>query len=132
MVEWTRPQQPTGVSMRLPRRLPQPLRDILRFTSIGAVVGAAYGHMMAVSDGRPLLSAGGLPRGVLTGVVITGILSSFEQVLARPAMARLRASPFLVHLAIKTVIYLAVILFGLVIGAWSFPAPSEVGVWWPI
>jgi adenylate cyclase len=37
-----------------------------------------------------------------------------------------------VHLAIKTVIYLAVILFGLVIGAWLFPAPSEVGVWWPI
>ena len=118
--------------MRLPRRLPQPLRGILWFTSIGAVVGAAYGHMMAVSDGRPLLGVGGLPRGVLTGVVITGILSSFEQVLAQPAMARLRATPFLVHLAIKTVIYLAVILFGLVIGAWSFPAPSEVGVWWPI
>lgn len=118
--------------MRLPRRLPQPLRDILRFTSIGAIVGAAYGHMIAVSDGRPLLSVGGLPRGVLTGVVITGILSSFEQVLAQPAMARLRATPFLVHLAIKTVIYLAVILFGLVIGTWSFPAPTEVGVWWPI
>ena len=118
--------------MRLPRRLPQPLRDILRFTSIGAIVGAAYGHMMAVSDGRPLLSVGGFPRGVLTGVVITGILSSFEQVLVRPALARLRATPFLVHLAIKTIIYLAVILFGLVIGAWLFPAPSEVGGWWPI
>jgi hypothetical protein len=71
------PSQPIDRSMRLPRRLPQPLRDILRFTSIGAIVGAAYGHMMAVSDGRPLLSVGGLQRGVLTGVVITGILSSF-------------------------------------------------------
>jgi adenylate cyclase len=118
--------------MHLPRRLPQPIRDILRFTSIGAIVGAAYGHMSAVSDGRPLLGFGGLPRGALTGVVIVGILSSFEQVLARPAMARLRETPFLVHLAIKTVIYLVVILFGLVIGAWSLPAPSEVGVWLPI
>jgi adenylate cyclase len=132
MVEWARPSKPIDGSMRFPRHLPQPLRDILRFTSIGAIVGAAYGHMMAVSDGRPLLGVGGLPRGVLTGVVITGILSSFEQVLARPAMARLRATPFLVHLAIKAVIYLIVILFGLVIGAWLFPAPSEVGVWWPI
>ncbi len=132
MVEWACLSKPIDRRMRLPRRLPQSLRDILRFTSIGAIVGAAYGHMMAVSDGRPLLSIGGVPRGVLTGVVITGILSSFEQVLAQPAMARLRATPFLVHLAIKTVIYLAVILFGLVIGAWLFPAPSEVGVWWPI
>ena len=88
--------------------------------------------MMAFSDGRPLLGVGGLPRGVLTGVVITGILSSFEQVLAQPAMARLRSMPFLVHLAIKTVIYLIVILFGLVTGAWLFPAPAEVGVWFPI
>jgi hypothetical protein len=101
-------------------------------TLIGVVGGAAYGHMMAVSDGKPLLSVGGLPRGALTGVVITGVLSSFEQVLARPAMAPLRQTPFLVHLAIKTVIYLAVILFGLVIGAWLFPTPAEIGVWLPI
>jgi hypothetical protein len=95
MVEWACLSKPIDRRMRLPRRLPQSLRDILRFTSIGAIVGAAYGHMMAVSDGRPLLSIGGVPRGVLTGVVITGILSSFEQVLAQPAMARLRATPFL-------------------------------------
>jgi adenylate cyclase len=118
--------------MHLPHRLPQPIRDVLRFTLIGAVVGAAYGHMMAVSDGRPLLSITGLPRGILTGVIITGILFSLEQFLAQPAIAPLRSTAFLVHLAIKTVIYLVVILFGLVIGAWSFPAPSEVGVWLPI
>jgi adenylate cyclase len=114
------------------RRLPQPLRDILWFTLLGAVVGAAYGHLMAVSDGRPLLSITGLPRGVVTGVVITSILSTFEQVLARPALARLRATPFLVHLIIKTVIYLIIILFGLVIGARLFPAPGEVGISLPI
>jgi adenylate cyclase len=118
--------------MHLAHRLPQPIRDVLWFTLIGAVVGAAYGHMMAVSDGRPLLGLGGLPRGVLTGVVITGILSSFEQVLARPAMTQLRETPFLVHLAVKTVIYVVIILFGLAIGARLFPVPAEVGVWLPI
>jgi adenylate cyclase len=119
-------------SMALPRRLPRPIRDLLWFALIGALAGAAYGHMAAVSDGRPLLGFGGLPRGVLTGVVIVGVLFSLERVLERPAMGRLRRLPFLVHLAIKTVLYLVIILFGLVIGAWVFPAPREVGVWLPI
>ena len=105
--------KPAAGSTRLPRRLPQPIRNILWFTSIGAVVGAAYGHMMAVAAGRALLGVGGLPRGVLAGVVITGILSTFEQILAGPAMARLRATPFLVHLAIKTVILNPAVGFGL-------------------
>ena len=118
--------------MHLPHRLPQPIRAILWFTLIGAVVGAAYGHAKAMSDGCPLLGLLGFPRGALTGVVITGILFSFEQVLARPGMARLRRTPFLVNLAIKTVIYLVIILFGLVLGAWLLPAPTEVGVWLPI
>jgi hypothetical protein len=80
---------------------------------IGAVAGAVYGHMNAVSDGAPLLGFGGLPRGVLTGVVITGALFFFELVWARPAMAQLRGLPFLPHLAIKTVIYLVIVLAGL-------------------
>jgi hypothetical protein len=64
------------------RRLPRPIRDLLCFVLIGAVVGAVYGHMIAISDGAPLLGFGGLPRGVLTGVVITGALFFFEQVWA--------------------------------------------------
>jgi hypothetical protein len=36
------------------------------------------------------------------------------------------------HPAIKTVIYLVIILFGLAMGAWVFLAPAEVGVWWPV
>ena len=108
------------------RRLPQPIRDLLYFFLIGAVVGAVYGHMIAVSDGAPLLGFGGLPRGVLTGVVITGALFLFEQVWARPAMAQLRRLPFLPHLAIKTVIYLLIVLVGLAIGAGLFPAPADV------
>jgi hypothetical protein len=34
-------------------RLPQPIRDLLWFVLIGAVVGAVYGHMIAISDGAP-------------------------------------------------------------------------------
>jgi adenylate cyclase len=113
-------------------RLPQPIRDLLWFVSIGAVVSAVYGHMMAVADGALLLGFGGLPRGVLTGVVITGALFFLEQVWARPAMARLRRLPFLPHLAIKTVIYLVFVLAGLAIGARLFPAPAEVGDGLPI
>jgi adenylate cyclase len=99
---------------------------------IGAVVGAVYGHMVAISDGAPLLGFGGLPRGVLAGVVITGALFVFEQVWARAAMAQLRRLPFLPHLAIKTVIYLLIVLVGLAIGAGLFPASAEVGVGLPI
>jgi hypothetical protein len=87
---------------------------------------------MAVSDGAPLLGFGGLPRGALTGVAITGALFLFEQIWARPAMAQLRGLPFLPHLAIKTVIYLLIVLVGLAIGAGLFPAPAEVGVGLPI
>ena len=61
-----------------PPRLSQPIRDLLWFVLIGAVVGAVYGHMIAVSDGAPLLGFGGMPRGALTGVVITGALCSYS------------------------------------------------------
>jgi hypothetical protein len=82
------------------RRLPQPIGDLLWFVLIGAVVGTVYGHTVAIADGAPLLGFGGLPRGALTGVVITGALFLFEQIWARPAMAQLRRLPFLPHLAI--------------------------------
>ena len=65
-----------------PPRLPQPIRDVLRLVLIGAVVGAVYGHMIARLGGVPLPGFGGLPRGVLTGVVVTGALFFLEQVWA--------------------------------------------------
>ena len=114
------------------RRLSRPIWDLLCFFLIGAVVGAVYGHMIAISDGAPLLGLRGLPRGVVTGVMITGALFFFEQVWARPAMAQLRGLPFLPHLAIKTVVYLLIVLVGLAIGAGLFPGPAEVGVGLPI
>jgi adenylate cyclase len=121
-----------AASMLPQLRLPQPIKDLLWFVLIGAAVGAVYGHMNAISGGAPLLGFGGLPRGVLTGVVITGALFFFEQVWARPAMARLRGLPFLPHLVIKTAIYLLIVLVGLAVGAELFPVPAEAGVRLPI
>jgi adenylate cyclase len=123
--------QPFAATLRLPR-FPRPVRDILWFTLIGALVGAAYGHMRAIADGHPLLGLAGLPRGILTGVLITVILFSLERGLAQPAVAWLSGTPFLVNLAIKTAVYLAIILFSLAVGARLFPSPAEVGCFFPI
>jgi adenylate cyclase len=117
--------------MRLPA-LPPTARRILGFTAVGAVLGGAWGHMMGMADGLPFFCLTGVPRGVITGVLITGILFSFELGLVQPATARWRRLPFLVHLVAKTAIYLVIILFGLVVGARLFPAPSEIGVALPI
>ena len=42
--------------------------------------------------------------------------------------APLRRAPFAAHVAVKTVIYLGVILFGLKFGNALFPAPGESGI----
>jgi adenylate cyclase len=48
--------------------------------------------------------------------------------LAGPLGSSLRRAPFTLHVAVKTAIYLIVILFGLKLGAWAFPAPGEGGL----
>jgi adenylate cyclase len=65
----------------------------------------------------------------MTGAVIAAILSSLQVfILTGPLGAPYRQAPFPVHVAIKTGIYLVVILFGLALGAWVFPSPNEPGV----
>ena len=99
---------------------------ILWFTAVAGVIGACYSHFNAVMRGNPLLSFASIPRGILTGVLIGGILISFQVfVLMGPPGAPLRRASFPVHVAIKTGIYLIVILFALAVGAWAFPAPNE-------
>lgn len=58
-------------------------------------------------------------RGILTGAVMARMVGSAEALIATQAWAaRLRKASVAAHLTIKTVILLAVILFGLVLGAW--------------
>src|SRR5271170_4319529 len=110
-------------------QLPTRFRLILRFTVIAAVVGAAYSEMHVAEAGAPWFAVYGVPRGLMTGAVIASILSSLQVfVLRGPLGAPYRRAPFPVHVAIKTGIYLIVILFGLALGALVFPAPSEPGI----
>jgi adenylate cyclase len=99
---------------------------VLRFTLIGGAIGAVYSHFIAVMRGDPLFSFASVPRGILTGALIGGVLVSFEVfVLLEPIGAPLRRLSFPVHVTIKTSIYLIVILCALALGAWAYPAPNE-------
>jgi adenylate cyclase len=109
--------------------LQNPLRLILWFTAFGAAIGVVYSRSIAMSEGSPLFSFDGVLRGLLTGTVISSILISFETfVLAGPIGAPLQRAPFAVHVAVKSIVYLVVILFGLALGAWAFPTPIEHGI----
>ena len=110
-------------------QLPSRFRLILRFTVIAAVVGAVYSEIHVAEAGAPLFAVYGVARGIMTGAVIAAILSSLQVfILTGPLGAPYRRAPFPVHVAIKTGIYLIVILFGLALGAWVFPAPAEPGI----
>lgn len=110
-------------------QLPSRIRLILWFTAASAAIGAVYSETHIAERGGSLLAINGMPRGIVTGMVIASILTSLEVfVLQEPVGAPLRRAPFLAHVAVKTLIYLIVILFGLSLGAWLFPAPGEHGI----
>jgi adenylate cyclase len=114
------------------RQLPDRIRLTLWFTAIAAVIGGAYAHFISMQNGAPLFGFAGVMRGILTGAVMASVVGTVETLIATQAWAaRLRNASLAVHLTIKTVILLAVILFGLVLGAWLFPTPGEVGLWLP-
>jgi adenylate cyclase len=109
--------------------LPSRFRLILWFTLISAVIGAFYSHFHAVMDGSPLFTFDGVPRGVITASVIASVLTSLEVfVMTEPLGAPLRRASFPVHVAVKTIIYLIVILLALALGASVFPTPNEHGI----
>src|SRR5882757_308992 len=114
--------------MTLPR-LPAPFRHILWVTALAAALGAAYSEMDVLQRGEQVLSVYRLARGAVTGAVIASILTSFDGfVLRGPLGAPLRRVPFSMHVAVRTGIYLTVILFGLKFGSYLFPSPGERGV----
>jgi adenylate cyclase len=110
-------------------RLQGPSRHIFWATVLAAAVGAAYSEMHVLQRGGHALADYGLARGALTGAVIAGILTSFDAfVLNGPLGAPLRRAPFAAHVAVRTGIYLIVILFSLKLGERLFPSPGERGV----
>jgi adenylate cyclase len=110
-------------------RLPAPTRLVLWATALGALIGGVYGQIRVAESGQPFFASYGVPRGVMTGAVIAGALSSLEAfVLSQPMAAPLRRAPFAAHVAVKTFIYLAVVLLGLKVGATVMPSPGDPGV----
>jgi adenylate cyclase len=110
-------------------RLQEPYRHILWATALAAALGAAYGERRLLQGDGQVLAISRLARGALTGAMIAGILTSFDAfVMNGPLGAPLRRTPFAVHIAIKTIIYLGVILFGLEFGSSLFPAPGDNGI----
>jgi adenylate cyclase len=110
-------------------RLPGPYRHILWATALAATLGAAYAEMHVWERGGHVLAVYGLTRGALTGAVIGSVLTSFDAfVLRGPLGAPLRHAPFSVHVAVRTGVYLIVILLALKVGVWVFPSPGERGI----
>jgi adenylate cyclase len=110
-------------------RLSDPFRHILWATALAAALGAAYSEMHVLQRGGHMLAVYGLARGAVTGAVIAGVLTSFDAfVLRGPLGAPLRRAPFTAHVAIRTGIYLIVILFALRLGEVVFPSPGETGI----
>jgi adenylate cyclase len=113
--------------MPLPR-LSGPVRVILWSTVAAAAIGASYSEMQAWQRGAQALDIHGMARGAMTGAVIGVLLTTFDAfVLNAPLGAPLRRAPFAAHVAIKTIIYLAVILFALKLGHDLLPSPGENG-----
>jgi adenylate cyclase len=109
-------------------QLPAQIRLVLKITAISAAIGAAYAEVRFEQSGVSL-ALYSMARGAMTGVVIGGGLSSLEILgFAGPLGSSLRRAPFTLHVAVKTAVYLVVILFGLELGAWVFPAPGEHGL----
>jgi len=110
-------------------QLPSKLRLIAWCTIISAAIGAVYVLLTVIPEGGQQLALRVVSRGMLTGVVIGGVLTSFETFLVdTPLAAPLRRLPFLADVTIKTLVYLAVILFALAFGAWALPLPGELGL----
>ena len=108
---------------------PEKLRITLWITVIGAAIGAVYAEFDVARYGLAGFAWYSAPRGALTGALIASILTALEvYVLWTPLGASLRRAPFPVHVAVKTLVYLIVIVGALSFSAWVFPAPRERGV----
>jgi adenylate cyclase len=102
------------------------LNQVAAYTLLGAVIGVIYGLIIShVMDGELMLHSA--VRGVFTGALIAGGISSFELLVVERAGGGLRRLPFLQLLAIKEMTYTAVILGGDWLGSTLFSQGSDPG-----
>lgn len=87
------------------------LRAILGYALTGAAIGIPYGYAMAPAG---MHAVHGALVGALTGGFIGAGISLFESLLAQARLGeRLHRAPFVLHLVVKSLIYLAVIWLAL-------------------
>jgi len=90
------------------------LRQVAGYTLLGAVIGMIYGMVMSsIMDGHIALNSAF--RGIYTGTVIAGLISTFELLVVERPGGGLRRLSFLKLLTIKELTYTAIIL----VGDWS-------------
>jgi len=94
------------------------LPRIATFTSIGMVIGAAYGFYSSMEDNAGSI---GLVRGALSGFLIgLPIVSANAFILLTPN-SRLSRAPFLLNVGVRTLIYLVIFLVGIAVGQVLLP-----------
>lgn len=99
------------------------LPRILRLTLIGAVAGAVYGYVTAGG-----YSFTGIERGVLTGALIAGTISSLDNFVLQAPGAPLTRAPFLLNVGLRSLVYLVVFLVCIAAGQWLLPNPEATGI----
>jgi adenylate cyclase len=121
------PKLPSPVPRRVARHRASTLsstRLIVRFTLIGIAVGIVYAYFNAPASPDGTLIE--LLRGAVIGAIISSMVSSFELLILRgPAGSRVRRTPFLVLIAIKSVIYVAIIFIALLVGEFMLPRAAD-------
>ena len=100
---------------------------VLRVALIGALAGAIYSYFTAKAPGG--VDVVGVERGLASGGIVAAVLAALNAwVIQAPVGAGFRNQPFLLHIALKSVIYLIAFLFSLAAGQWLFPIASAQGL----
>jgi adenylate cyclase len=99
---------------------------ILRITLLGALAGAVYSYFVVTAPGDVGLLR--VERGLFSGALTGAVLSALNiLVLDGPLSDRVRAQPFLVHIVLKSLLYLLVFELALALGQWLIPIPTLPG-----
>jgi adenylate cyclase len=99
---------------------------IPRLALIGALGGATYGYLTTTGfDGAGAL---GIERGILIGGLVSVAITALNiWVLLAPIGAGFRNAPFLIHIGLKSLIYLIIFIASNWIGQWLISHPRLEG-----
>ena len=92
--------------------------QILSFAVLGAAIGAAYGYETSIADAAGMR---GMIRGALIGALISATLSSLVTFVSQAPDARLQRAPFIVTVALRSLIYLVIFLAAMAVGQLILP-----------